>query len=90
MTGGAEGGDVRIEVLDAEGNTVATAEGTDGVLRIEQPKLWEPWPGTPYLYTARVIYGEDVYEQPFGIREVRVEGTRFLINGKPFRFHGPC
>ena len=90
VTGGAEGGDVRIEVLDAEGNTVTTAEGTNGVLRIEQPKLWEPWPGTPYLYTARVIYGEDVYEQPFGIREVRVEGTRFLINGKPFRFHGPC
>ena len=89
-TGGAEGGNVRIEVLDAEEHTVAAAEGADGVLRIDQPKLWEPWPGTPYLYTARVTYGEDVYEQPFGIREVRVEGTRFLINGKPFRFHGPC
>ena len=89
-TGGAGDGTVRIEALDAEGNPVAAAEGSCGVLKIEQPKLWEPWPGTPYLYTARVTFGEDVYEQPFGIREVRVEGTRFLINGKPFRFHGPC
>ena len=90
VTGGTEGGTVRIAVLDADGNAVASAEGTDGELRIEQPQLWEPWPGRPYLYTARVTYGEDVYEQPFGIREVRVEGTRFLINGRPFRFHGPC
>ena len=81
---------VRIEVLDAEGRTAARGEGREGMLTVPQPKLWEPWPGTPYLYTARITYGEDLYEQPFGIREVRVEGTRFLINGKPFRFHGPC
>ena len=83
-------GPVLMEVLDAEGNTAARREGREGVLKIPEPKLWEPWPGTPYLYTARVTFGEDLYEQPFGIREVRVEGTRFLINGKPFRFHGPC
>ena len=83
-------GPVLVEVLDAEGNTVARREGREGVLIIPESKLWEPWPGTPYLYTARVTFGEDLYEQPFGIREVRVEGTRFLINGKPFRFHGPC
>ena len=81
---------VRVEVLDAEGKTAALGEGREGILTIPQPKLWEPWPGTPYLYTVRITYGEDLYEQPFGIREVRVEGTRFLINGKPFRFHGPC
>ena len=87
-----EGADreLRTEILDAEGNTVARQEGREGILTIPQPKLWEPWPGIPYLYTARFTFGEDLYEQPFGIREVRVEGTRFLINGKPFRFHGPC
>ena len=88
-TEGTEG-QVRVEALDAEGAPVAAAEGREGVLRIRNPRLWEPRPGTPYLYTARITYGEDVYEQPFGIREVRVDGTRFLINGKPFRFHGPC
>ena len=88
-TAGTEG-TVTVEVLDAEGNVAASGEGREGTLRIPEPKLWEPWPGTPTLYTARIRYGEDLYEQPFGIREVRVEGTRFLINGKPFRFHGPC
>ena len=85
-----DGGEVRIEILDAAGKTVARGEGAEGTLTVPQPKLWEPWPGVPYLYTARIRYGEDLYEQTFGIREVRVEGTRFLINGKPFRFHGPC
>ena len=85
-----DSGTLQIEVLDAEGNTVAHGEGSEGTLTIEQPKLWEPWPGTPYLYTARIRFGEDLYEQTFGIREIRVDGTRFLINGKPFRFHGPC
>ena len=83
-------GEVLVEVLDADGNTAAECSGRKGILKILQPHLWEPRPGTPYLYTARIIYGEDLYEQAFGIREVRVEGTRFLINGKPFRFHGPC
>ena len=79
-----------VEILDAEGISVARCDGWEGILQIPEPRLWEPWPGTPYLYTARVTYGDDLYEQPFGIREVKVEGTRFLINGKPFRFHGPC
>lgn len=83
-------GDVALTVLDAEGRPAASAGGAEGTLRISNPRLWEPWPGTPYLYTARVTFGEDEYELPFGIREVRVEGSRFLINGKPFRFHGPC
>ena len=88
-TEGTEGR-VRIEILDAEGRTAAQGEGREGILTIPEPRLWEPRPGTPYLYCARVTFGEDLYEQPFGIREVKVEGTRFLINGKPFRFHGPC
>ena len=82
--------DVRVEVLDAEGKQAARSEGREGILKISSPRLWEPRPGTPYLYTARISCGDDLYEQPFGIREVRVDGTRFLINGKPFRFHGPC
>ena len=44
--------------------------------------------GGAYLYTASVTYGEDLYEETFGIRTVAVEGTQFLINGKPFYFKG--
>ena len=83
-------GDVHVDIVDADGKTVASAEGAESVARVEQPHLWEPYPGTPYLYTARVSFGEDQYIQTFGIREVKVEGKQFLINGKPFYFHGPC
>ncbi len=83
-------GEVRVEILDAEGNTAARSEGARGTLRIADPHLWEPAPGLPYLYTARISFGEDLYTLPFGIREVRVEGKQFLINNKPFHFHGPC
>ena len=50
--------------------------------------MWWPWPGTPYLYRAVFTFGEDIYEETFGIRTVKVEGTQFLINGKPFYFKG--
>lgn len=77
-----------IEILDENRSCVARGCGCAGKLRIPQAKLWWPWPGIPYLYTARISCGEDVYEQPFGIRTVRVEGTKFLINEKPFYFKG--
>lgn len=86
----AGNGLVKIEVLDANGQIVAVAEGAEGTLHIDNPNLWEPYPGIPYLYTARILFGEDRYDQTFGVREVKVEGTKFLINGKPFHFHGPC
>jgi len=31
---------------------------------------------------------EDVYVLPVGVRTVRVTSTQFLINNKPFYFHG--
>ena len=66
----------------------AAADGAGGTVRIPDARLWWPWPGEPYLYTASVTYGEDLYEETFGIRTVAVEGTQFLINGKPFYFKG--
>ncbi len=83
-------GEVGVTVLDADGREVACATGARGELRVENPHLWEPYPGTPYLYTARFRFGQDVYEESFGIRQVEVRGCQFLINGKPFHFHGPC
>ena len=80
--------EVRIRILDADGNEVAAADGAGGTVRIPNARLWWPWPGEPYLYTASVTYGEDLYEETFGIRTVAVEGTQFLINGKPFYFKG--
>lgn len=80
--------DLMVEVLDEQGAVVVNGTGSAGELRIPHAELWWPWPKKPYLYTLRVSYKQDVYEQTFGIRTVKVEGQRFLINGEPFYFKG--
>lgn len=79
-------GTVSVAILDEDGRKVADAQGAEGTIQISHPTLW--WPGKAYLYTARVTFGADVYEQNFGVRSVQVEGTKFLINGRPFYFKG--
>ena len=79
-----------IEILNDEGKVVADGKGESGTLHVEAPHLWQPRPGTPYLYTALVKFGQDEYRQQFGFRSVEVRGHQFLINGEPFYFKGPC
>jgi beta-glucuronidase len=79
-------GSCKVEVFAENGEKVSEAEGTNGVLKIENVHLWQPL--NAYLYDIRVTFGEDVYTEPYGVRTVRVEGTRFLINEKPFYFKG--
>lgn len=79
-------GAASVVILDREGRTVARADGAQGQIRIQDVQLWEP--GHPYLYQADVRFGEDHYTQKFGVRTVKVEGSKFLINGKPFYFKG--
>lgn len=78
--------ELQITVYDKEGNVVAKEKGTDASIRISQAHFWEP--ENPYLYTAEIRFGEDLYSQKIGIRTVKVEGDRFLINGKSFYFKG--
>lgn len=79
-------GQVKIEVYDEDGKKVACAEGEEGVLSIPKVNLW--WPLHAYLYRIKIFFGEDIYELPYGVRTVKVDGNRFLINGKPFYFKG--
>ena len=81
-------GKISFAVLDAEGKEIAAAVGSEGTVQLPDPKLWWPWPKTPYLYTAHITFGEDSYDQAFGLRSVEVQGTQFLINGEPFYFKG--
>ena len=83
-------GSVKVEILDAEDRIVACADGAAGTVQVENAHLWQPRPGTPYLYTALVRFGKDEYRQKFGFRSVEVSGHKFLINGAPFYFKGPC
>ena len=79
-------GDCRITIVDEEGQAVAEGQGFQGKLHIKDVKLWQP--GKAYLYKAVVNFGEDLYEESFGVRTVEVKGDQFLINGKPFYFKG--
>ena len=83
-------GSVKVEILDAEDRIVACADGAAGTVQVENARLWQPRPGTPYLYTALVKFGKDEYRQKFGFRSVEVSGHKFLINGAPCYFKGPC
>lgn len=79
-------GDCKVELFDDKGNKVAEAAGATGTLEVKDAHLW--WPGEGYQYEVRVTFGEDVYTLPYGIRTVRVDGTKFLINERPFYFKG--
>ncbi len=79
-------GDVKITILDETGKEVACAGGKEGTVTIENTHLWQP--GNAYLYTAKVEFGEDMYEELFGVRSIEIKETKFLINGKPFYFKG--
>lgn len=78
-----ETGDV-VEVEVANGSFKAS-------LTISDVKLWDVWDPTLYHARIRITDGDEVldeYDQRFGVREVKVEGDRILLNGKPVYFQG--
>lgn len=79
-------GQCRVELFDKNKNKVAEADGCEGVLSVKNVMLWQPL--KPYLYDVKVTFGEDVYMERYGVRTVRVERGKFLINEKPFYFKG--
>jgi hypothetical protein len=87
------------EILGASGASVIAVkeaivgDATEAVLaaRIPKAKLWSP--KTPYLYTARVQLLSDgavidTRSVRFGMREFKVAGGKFLLNGKPIFLRG--
>lgn len=83
--------DIRVTVLDEEGNAVSSGTGSSGRLDIPGVTLWQPL--NAYLYTLKIELLEaervlDVYGLPFGVRTVEVREGQFLINNQPFYFKG--
>ncbi len=83
---------VGVRLRDAAGAEVARATGSSGELNVDGVRPWQPCEG--YLYELRVeLRGADgslvdTYSVPVGIRSVRIDGSRFLINEEPFYFRG--
>ena len=80
-----------IKLFDGE-SLVGESVGGIGRIEVVRPKLW--WPvgmnrSVGHMYNLHVRLSDgDEYQLPVGIRSVRVDGTRFLINNRPFYFLG--
>ena len=59
-----------------------------GVLTVERPDLALWSPESPVVHTLRAECGTDVVTESFGIREIRAEGKRILLNGEPLYLKG--
>ena len=86
-------GVLSVELLDAAGNIVATAEGADAKLHLETPHLWDGVKD-PYLYTCVVRLSRDgrVVDEVstrVGLRTFSVDAKNgFFLNGRPYPLHG--
>ena len=97
-------GALLLEIYDVRGNCVASqfkrvenldlsqgAKDVELTTAIPNAKLWSP--DSPYLYKVKVTLSpdgdkKDVLISSYGMREIKFEGTRILLNGKPFYLRG--
>jgi len=66
------------EMGEASANAV-TGE-VDVIIPLKEAHLWEV--GAGRLYDLELTYGEDKVSSYFGLRSVRMDGMKFLLNGK--------
>ncbi|XP_044532309.1 beta-glucuronidase [Gracilinanus agilis] len=96
---GSENFELEVLLWDKEGRVVAKGTGVRGQLEVPSAQLWWPYlmhEQPAYLYSLEVTLVvqtgagtvSDLYSLPVGIRTVKVTHSQFLINGKPFYFHG--
>jgi hypothetical protein len=91
--------EIAAEVRDEGGTTVSSLKQPvgDGAAEtvlsapIEKPKLWSP--KSPHLYTVqvRLLSGGAAIDEKilrFGMREFKVSGEQFLLNGRPIFLRG--
>lgn len=82
---------VKVALLDAEGKPVAEAVGKEGVLEVKNAHFWEIRNAYLYDLQVQIVDGDtilDQYNQPVGIRTVKIEGTQILVNGRSVYLKG--
>ncbi len=90
-------------IVDAKGNTVATAEDTKALpsgaldafeqdMKVDAPQLWSPDSPTMYTLVSTLSVGGEVVDEvetPFGIRTFSFDAERgFVLNGEPLKLRG--
>ncbi|WP_128914385.1 glycoside hydrolase family 2 protein [Granulicella sibirica] len=89
VVGAAAGTNVTVSVPEAGVRTTAKTDG-DGkaAFEVKASKL-ELWSHeTPKLYKVELASGEDRIDEEIGFRDIRVDGTRILLNGKAIFLQG--
>jgi hypothetical protein len=88
VTGTLSHGDRHVPLVFApEPIGKATTEVVNATASIDNPELWSP--SSPTLWDLELeVPGESSYRAKVGLREVRADGTRLLLNGKPIRLRG--
>lgn len=84
-------GRVSLELFGEDGEKAAEAEGCKGTIHLEDAHLWQVLDA--YLYKLVITLSDDsgildTYPMEIGIREVCIQGTDILINGKPVYLKG--
>lgn len=83
--------DIHVELIDAKGNVVSQADGQKNSMFVPNAHLWKV--RHAYLYTLKIQLKEenrilDEYSARIGIRTVKIDGTRILINDEPVYLKG--
>ena len=82
---------IQVDIIDQEGHIVASQNGAESAVEIENVHLWQPGEGYQYTLAVSIKADDEVidyYEEPFGVRSIEVKNGQFLINGEPFYFKG--
>ena len=88
---GADDLEIKVILRNAEGTEVTTDTGPSGTLNVPSVHKWAPGDGYLYDLEIQLLRGDsimDSYHQSVGVRTVKVDGIRFVINGEPFYFTG--
>lgn len=65
---------------------IPIANGVGDILLNVKPHLWTP--EDPYLYHVKLSYYQDTINDQIGFREIKVKGSKILLNGKPVFLKG--
>jgi beta-glucuronidase len=89
VEGGAEGTPVTVRVPEAGVSTTAKTDagGRAGFeVKAKKLDLWSP--ESPKLYKVELEAGQDRLTDDIGFRDIRVDGTKTVLNGKPVFLRG--
>jgi beta-glucuronidase len=91
VEGASPGLPVTIKVPEAHLSTTVSTDANGRAafdLTASSLSLWSP--ESPKLYKLEMAAGQDTLNDAVGFRDIRVEGTRILLNGKPIYLRGVC